>query len=153
MSSENNQDPQINCCHKNKNGFFCKFIFTFLLMCTAAFLTIELADFKLKVTNMVTNIDYLTKKVVPQELKYYHDLAMCYNSSMTAVNSDTMKLFNYINSVLSYLECDPDFPGKLMMITDNLNQITSQVNVTLFQNDMHMMACSLHQLVYKTNAC
>jgi predicted PurR-regulated permease PerM len=101
-----------------------------VLLFLGSFVSIFLYLF-ITINPLIENFNNLTNKISNQ-LDYYQSIVSLHNTTLFEIES---KINNIVNK------------NEIPTIIDNLNRITSELNVTLIQNDLNTIANDLTKVI------
>jgi len=138
----NTNEIQDSSKRKSPRIVFDPFIFTLLLLLFIIIIVIFVYYLIIILPPVIMNFNNLISNTIPNELEYYHSLLKEHNQTLVQVEKNVLSYINISNIVINNKTLH-----KSNHIIDNINGITSTLNITQIQRDLDNIVNILNRII------
>jgi len=122
---------------------FDPFVFSILVLIFLIILSVLIYSFVFLIYPVIKNFDQLVSNDIPAELEYLHEIIRQHNQTLTMIEGNLLEYFNTTNIIVT----ENNF-HKINHIIQNVDFITSTLNVTQLQNNIQDIVNDLNKIIH-----
>jgi hypothetical protein len=140
--SESQAISEANTKRRTSRIVFDPFVFTLFLLLFITIVVISVYYLIIFLPSVIMNFNNLIENTIPNELTYYHSLLDQHNRTLVHIESNILTYMNLTNIVLN-----TDTLQISNHIIENMDRITSSLNITQIQNNLDDIVNTLNRIL------